>query len=104
MLGRLLVSACLAVALCWGPGASSAVTCDGVVTQVLSGTQYCSGGERVGFMWSGGSDWLCSSNKNMDALLLVAYTTGKTISVRDSNWTTCNQPAGSVPGHIWFKE
>lgn len=44
-----------------------ALNCDGEVTEILSGLPYCEGGERVGFQWTGGSDWLCSSNKNMDA-------------------------------------
>jgi hypothetical protein len=81
---------------------AATVVCDGKVTQVLSGAAYCSAGERVGFSWSGGTGWICSSNKNMDALVITAYTTGKTISVRDNTWTSCSPPDGSVPQHIWF--
>lgn len=80
-----------------------AINCDGKVTGVLSGSPYCSGGERVGFIWSGSTKRLCSANKNMDALIMTAYASGKTISVRDNSWTTCNDPLnGYTPNHIWF--
>ncbi len=78
--------------------------CDGNVTSVLSGAPYCNSGERLGFSWSGGGNWVCSSNKNMDALIIAAYTTGKPISVRDNTWTSCNPPSGSAPEHIWFQQ
>jgi len=81
-----------------------ALDCDGNVTGVLSGSQYCNAGERVGFTWTGGSSWLCSDNINMDALIMTAYVAGKNISVRDPSWLTCNDaPNGFVPNHIWFR-
>ena len=82
-----------------------ALKCDGKVTGILSGSDFCSAGQRVGFIWEGGSMWLCSDNKNMDALLMTAYASGKNISVVDHSWTTCNDAAtGYVPNRIWFKE
>jgi hypothetical protein len=83
-----------------------ALNCDGKITRVLSGNNYCAGGERVGFLWSGGgSSWMCSSNKNMDALIMTAYALGKPVSVRDSSWSDCfGHPGGTIPNHIWFKE
>lgn len=81
------------------------VYCDGTVTGVLSGLAYCNGGQQVGFNWTGqtNSAYVCSSNKNMDALIITAYATGKKISVRDPNWGTCAPPTGSVPEHIWVQ-
>lgn len=87
------------------PNLVYALGCDGIITEVLSGNNYCAAGERVGFLWTGGSDFMCSSNKNMDALIIAAYAAGKTVSVRDSTWTSCtNHPAGTTPNHIWFKQ
>jgi hypothetical protein len=87
------------------PELAFALNCDGKITQVLSGNNYCSGGERVGFNWTGGSSWMCSSNRNMDALIVAAYASGKTVSVRDSSWSNCfGNPAGTIPDHIWFQE
>ena len=79
------------------------LTCDGKITRVLSGSSYCSSGERVGFIWTGGSSWMCSSNKNTDALIMTAYITGKVVSVRDGSWPSCfDHPSGTIPNHIWF--
>lgn len=84
-------------------GQSNALICDGYVDQVLSGNAYCQNGQRVGFIVSGVSNWLCSSNKNMDALILTAYTTGAKISIRDSSWTSCTgHNGGTAPNHVWL--
>jgi len=85
--------------------ASWALNCDGKVTGVLSGSPYCSNGQRVGFTWEGSIRWLCSDNKNMDALIMTVYASGNNISVRDNSWSTCNDATnGYVPNHIWFKK
>jgi len=81
-----------------------ALDCDGKITEVLSGNRYCSAGDRLGFVWTGGSSWLCSTNKNMDGLILSAYTTGKSVSVRHHLWTSCfDHPPGATPDHIWLR-
>jgi hypothetical protein len=101
---RIAIAALMSLSLESAP-VQAAVFCDGTVTRVLSGNVYCANGERVGFMWTGNpTTWVCSSNKNMDALIMMAYATGKPISVRDNTWTTCSPPTASVPEHVWFIE
>ena len=77
--------------------------CDGKVTKILTGNPYCASGARIGFQWEASTKWLCSNNKNMDAMLMTAYAAGVTISVRDF-WASCESPQnGESPNHIWFK-
>jgi hypothetical protein len=85
------------------PHTAFGLNCDGRVIEILSGNAYCSGGERLGFVWTGGGGWMCSTNRNMDALLLTAYSSGKTVSVRDRTWSSCfDHPPGTTPNHIWL--
>lgn len=85
-------------------GLANWTICDGYVTEVLSSKSHCGAGARVGFQWTGGDNWLCSANANMDALIITAYTAKKKISVRD-DWPSCNgNTNGITPNHIWFQE
>lgn len=87
------------------PVVSHSLDCNGKVQSILTASQYCESGKRVGFHWEGSTKWLCSSTQNMDAMLMAAFATGSTISVRDSSWTSCNDIAqGSKANLIWIKK
>ena len=101
---KLIKSGILSLLIFASPQLVFAISCYGKITEVLSGNDFCSGGERVGFVWSGGSGRLCSANKNMDTLIIEAYINARTVAVRDGTWSSCfDLPNDTVPNHIWFQ-